>query len=822
MTQYSGKIIRKNPVVPTQQAASGVWTVTDAAAAVKNNIWPVAGVPDPISRSVRLRSSASAYFNRTPAVASNRRTFTWSGWVKRGDIGATYKRLFDAGSGNDTFMFNPDNTLTLWLNGTAGANVQTTQVFRDVSAWYHLVFAIDTTQATAANRIKLYVNGSQITALAASSYPTQNYDCVYYNTVTQHDIGAYGAGTQSLDGYMTEVNFIDGQALTPSSFGTTDAFTGAWVPMAYTGTYGTNGFYLNFKDNTSTTTLGYDYSGNSNNWTANNISLTAGSTYDSMLDVPTPWVGYTATTDTSAVTRGNYCTLNPLFMNASSISGANSQITGNVRAVGTFGMTSGKWYWECQTTNPSYFMSGGVLKAGAATTEVLGYGDSLSWGWYASSGQKWTGSVNTAWGSAFTSTNDVLGVAFDADTGDLFFYKNGTLQGGGAAFTGLTSGPYFPAISAQPSYFSIINFGQRPFSYTPPTGFKALCTTNLPEPTIKLGAQYMNATLWTGTNSTGPITITGLAFQPDLVWGKSRSNAFSNQLYDSVRGTGKSLISNSTAAEDTTNVSGYISAFNSDGFTATQGSSDNWYWNYLNGTYVGWVWKAAGSSVSNTSGTLTSQVNAGTTQGFSVVTYTGSGSSATVGHGLGVAPSMLIIKRRNTTGNWITYHTSTGINQYLYLNSTAAAATASPTWSVSSSTFGLPQSFSDYNASGGTYVAYCFAEVAGYSAFGSYTGNGSADGPFVYCGFRPRYILVRSTGGADWYTWDSSRNTYNVVADMLRPNLSNAELNSGTYTFDFVSNGFKVRGAGSEINGSGSTFIYMAFAENPFKYSNAR
>jgi len=344
------------------------------------------------------------------------------------------------------------------------------------------------------------------------------------------------------------------------------------------------------------------------------------------------------------------------------------------------------------------------------------------------------------------------------------------------------------------------------------------------------GRTVMAATTWTGVNTSAAITISnavnGVSFQPDLVWGKPRSLAYSHSLSDSVRGANKRLQSQSTAAEDTNLTYGYTSSFNSDGFTTSAGATDNENWNTTGATFVAWQWKAGGTAVSNTSGSITSQVSANTTAGFSVVTYTGNGSAgATVGHGLGVAPSMVIIKQRTNASGWPVWHTSlTSGAYYLYLEKTAAQSNVNAMWNntVPNSTVITLGTSTDSNQSSATFVAYCFAAVAGYSAFGSYTGNGSADGPFVYTGFRPRWWMIKSTGGADWYMWDSSRNPYNLVADMLRPNISNAELNSATYVFDFVSNGVKVRGAGSEINSSGVTYVYACFAENPFKYANAR
>jgi hypothetical protein len=345
----------------------------------------------------------------------------------------------------------------------------------------------------------------------------------------------------------------------------------------------------------------------------------------------------------------------------------------------------------------------------------------------------------------------------------------------------------------------------------------------MPTPTIPAGNLFMNATLYTGNSGTQSIVngVAGQAFQPDFVWLKSRSNALDHGLNDSVRGVQKTLASNGTGAENYGGT-GELTAFNSNGFTLV--NSGSYQTNQSGYTYVAWQWKAGGTAVTNTSGSISSQVSANTTSGFSIVTYTGNGSTgATVGHGLGVTPAMIIVKKRSSTGNWITYHTSTGINQYLYLNSTSASATATPTWGVSSTTFTLQQSYSDYNDNGVTYVAYCWTPIAGYSAFGSYTGNGSADGSFVYLGFRPRFIMIkRSDTIANWTIRDTARNPYNSANLGLFPNLSIAEDSTSGREIDILSNGFKIRGTDSDLNTSSGTYTYACWAENPFKYSNAR
>jgi hypothetical protein len=345
------------------------------------------------------------------------------------------------------------------------------------------------------------------------------------------------------------------------------------------------------------------------------------------------------------------------------------------------------------------------------------------------------------------------------------------------------------------------------------------------------GRTAMAATTWTG-DGLNPRSITntvnGVSFQPDLVWAKLRSGAASHNLYDSVRGVGNVIYSDLTATEANNNPYGYLTAFNSNGFSSTTGSTSNAYFNANGSTYVGWQWKANGTAVTNTAGSITSQVSANTTSGFSVVTYTGNLTTvgtATVGHGLGVAPAMIIFKGRNATTSWPVFHTSlTSWNWCCILDGTNAQIdqTGNGSMSAPTSTVFSTNWTTGMNTNGTTEVAYCFAPVAGYSAFGKYTGNGSADGPFVYLGFRPRFVLVKdaTSAGGYWEIHDTSRSTYNSTTARLWPNVNSAEATGAD--IDFLSNGFKIRTTDGTVNNSGSTIIYAAFAENPFKYANAR
>jgi hypothetical protein len=337
----------------------------------------------------------------------------------------------------------------------------------------------------------------------------------------------------------------------------------------------------------------------------------------------------------------------------------------------------------------------------------------------------------------------------------------------------------------------------------------------------------MAATTYTGTGATQSITNTvgTTSFQPDWVWTKSRSASTDNKITDSVRGVTNALITSSTAAQTTD--AGGVTAFASNGFTLGTTAA----YNTNAATYVGWQWRCnAGTTSSNTSGSITSTVQVNTTSGFSILTYTGTGANATVGHGLGVTPSMVIVKAYSgATGPFSVWHTKlpTPTTQRFLLNSAAAISASATYWNSTTPTstvFSIGTS-TDVNTSTASYLAYCFAAITGYSAFGSYVGNASTDGPFVYCGFRPRCILIRltdTTTGENSYLFDTSRNTYNTVQNALEPSQNFSEATIGVVDYiDILSNGFKCRSA-TLVNSSGLTYVFAAFAENPFNYSLAR
>jgi hypothetical protein len=881
-----------------------------------------------VERSLRFVDDDTYYLSRTPSSAGDRKKWTFSAWIKRGDLGgsAGEMRIF-GGNGNASHIYFPSNDEITWDlatgSGSVSGNLNTTQPFRDVSAWFHLVCALDTDNSTADNRMRMYINGTEVTSFGSRTNPSSGYATNEINNNTLHTLGyrtsGQGSAGMEFDGYMTEINFIDGQQYDPSYFGETNAVTGQWNPKKYVGSYGTNGFYLNFSDNSGTTatTLGKDSSGNGNNFTPNGFSVAAGAGNDSLEDTPT----------------NNFCTLNRLHKDSNTtLSNGNLQAAGssatdyNTNTQGTFAQSSGKWYYEavCDSTG----VSNGLSMIGWAVT-TLRFSDNPTGansavGYRPNKGDYIDFSGNNLTGKPTTSTGTVIQIAIDFDAGKIWFGSGGTYFESGDPSAGsneartFTAGTELAPVVRSLSATYTFNFGQRAFSYTVPTGFKALNSANLPDPTIKLPNKHFDTLLWTGTAASH--TLTGLNFQPDWFWAKARSVAYHNTLMDSVRGVDRQLWSNRSNDEQTN--ANFLTSFNSNGLTLGDNSSGTGATNTNGHTYVGWNWNAGdtdgktytvtvvddsgnkyrfdgfgtsavtldlaeggtyifnypsahpfrfsttadgthgggseyttgvthnsstqvtivvaasapqlyyycashsgmGGAVntnstlgsSNFDGTIQSTAKVNASAGFSIVTYTRNGSSITVGHGLGVAPKIYIRKRRDSTDNWIAYNTILdGSMDYLVLNATDAKVDSSLT---------VPTSTKFYDDGSGNMVVYAFSEVAGYSKFGSYTGNGNADGTFVFTGFRPAWVMIKNTvSGHNWHIYDSARSTSNPALVTIYANRDLDEENNTSVTpFDILSNGFKIRSTWNDTNQSGSSIIYLAFAESPFKNARAR
>jgi len=1009
--RYPGNFITGNPVALSQTSNNGIWDLKDNYTAVGNGTWQeVDGIYE-IPRSLRFRSAATSYLQRTPAVASNRTTWTWSGWVKRGAQGSQMSLLhaYDGSSSQRAdFQFNSSNNLTFWKGGSGTPGQLTSlAVFRDSSAWYHIVLVADYSNATPSSRAVLYVNGVSQSVTINTAFDTSSGQI---NGNWAHQIGGYAGGTY-VDGCITEVNFIDGLALDPSYFGYTDSITGVWQPKRYTGAYGTNGFYLPFNQYTSPRMLGKNYNSSNlityseqldnaawskpaspvaavvnanqiiapdgtltadlvtfaatahpciqeitvpsftigdtytasmylktsvagtynlqlvyfltaggnqdgycqvvfnssgvltsftslynsyisstavhvgngwyrvsvtNRWTIggagttlrmsigqgsgassiyawggqinlgegpdaylqtvasavnqsftpNNFSVTAGVTYDSMVDSPTNV--FTTATDIGGVVSGNYATLNPLipyYSGATVYSNGNLGFTvgsnGGVteEAFATIPFSSGKWYAECTVASVGTNSWIGVC-SNVPATAIGTYGASVRANGYAykqSSGNKCNGdNTGVAYGTSFGAGN-VIGIALDLESGskNITFYRDGVSQG--VAFTGLTStdGNFVFGIDTDPGGSFNWNFGQRAFAYAPPAGFKSLNTTNLQAlGSAAVGSaaiqpnKYFDISLYPGTGAEKAITLPG-GFQPDLTWFKNRSISQNHHLMDSARGDGVIYYPNLTNTEDSLGSS--WARFTSNGLNLGAAAGVN----QSGQSYVAWQWKQS------------------PTAGLNIVPYTGTGVARSISHNLGVAPKFMLVKQRNVSArSWCVYHGGqTDPQQAFYLDSTAAAFSYTAFFNntaPTSSNFSLGTDAS-VNQSGSNYVAYIWAEVPGFSKFGRYVGRSDANGPFIYLGFKPKYLLIRSTSGIrDWLIYDTARTPYNgystsdpfAGAQGIIAGVPYTGASGYSDSIDFVSNGFKLKNAASPNYNGGETYVYVAFAESPFALNN--
>ena len=780
-----------------------------------------------IERSLRFNNDDSTYLNRTPGSESTRRAVTLSVWLKRCNFGE--QMILDAyinDSHRTRFMIDAGNRMQFFTRYSGNDhNMITNAIQRDVSGWYHFVYAINTNESTASNRVKCYINGEQQT-FTGSNYPDQ--EDLMFGAICSHTIGTgqdSGGNETFYDGYMAEMHCIDGTQLDPTYFGYTDSQTGLWRPKKYTyGNYGTNGFYLNFKDNSSTSTLGKDTSGNGNNFTPNNFSVTAGDGNDSLEDTPT----------------NNFATFNSLIYSANTLSDGNLKVTCTSSTPAAFhstlGVSSGKYYMEFlvksvnnyplgisgYTNHPNYYSNGDEIGfwIDDELTRVFRNGSNIT------SNSVVVGNFETGVEGSSTgwAVNDIAGLALDMDEERIYLYK-GSTQVGYVDFSGFN---YEKVFFGGGNYISgnvyIGNFGQRPFSHTPPSGYKTVNSKNLPlnVPSIIRPQKHFESLIYTG-DGTAIRSISGLEFKPDLVWIKNRSQTDWHIWSDVVRGfDGKTLYSNRNDAEYDASGSGehgYISAVHDHGFVVKDDDgSVGGNCNANSENYVAWCWKAGGAAVSNSDGSITTSISANQEAGFSIVTYTGTGSAATIGHGLGKAPKVVLTKLRDTTTqDWFFMPGEITNDRGKYIKFNAQDAIASdtnvyPNTATTSTVYSIGTD-NAVNGNGSKYVSYCWSEIPGYSKFGTYTGNGNADGPYAHLGFRPAWLLLRGTHADIWYLYDNKRNTFNVVDKEINPNRDQSE--ASFTTADFLSNGFKIRTSNSSFNYNNYTYLYMAFAEQP-------
>ena len=580
--------------------------------------------------------------------------------------------------------------------------------------------------------------------------------------------------------------------------------------------------------------LGMDRSGNGNNWTVNNITNA-----DQVVDSPT----------------NNFATLNPLLTHTQTLSEGNLKVSNStlIPSLSTIGASTGKWYAEVHFVSGTHCRIGIANESGVNQNFGHGTGSGNSWIKINGSGFYHDSAHISSQGQSI-SAGDIVMMAVDVDAGKMWWGKNGVwddnasgtgvpasgtnptytdtgISNGGKIFFGVSSGSgalVFTTNFGQDSSFAGNKTAQGnqdgngigDFYYTPPTGFLALCTKNLPDVAV-VPSEHFNTVLYTGTGNAQSVNNVG--FQPDWVWLKRRSGVQNNNVFDAVRGNTKLLATNTTDVEGT--VSQWLNSFDSDGFTV--GTAGNVS---ANGeTNVAWNWKANGSGSSNTDGSITSTVSANVDAGFSIVGYTGNGSSsATIGHGLSKAPEMVIVKSRDLAStNWLTAINVTGSYIDLNLNDTSANSNAGDgdyfAQAFTSTTFKPNVNGSNpTNGNGNTYISYCFHSVDGYSKVGSYTGNGNADGTFLYTGHRVAWFMVKNASSTgNWRIYDNKRKTFNANNQIVYANGTDNDQTT-LHPVDFLSNGVKIRGTHLDVNTNGATYIYIAFAETPFKYSNAR
>ena len=830
-----------------------------------------------VSNSVVLNRASSEYFNRTHD-ASNRDTWTFSTWFKLGDAGSNEFGLFSGGADiNNSSRLVLDASRNLkyqhFDSGGTTDHVGTTQVFRDTSAWYHVVLAVDTTQAVEANRIRIYVNGSEVTSFGTSNYPAQNAD-TDVNTADVHLIGS-DEQPNYFSGYLTETVFIDGAQLAASSFGETDEDSGIWVPIDVSGlTFGTNGFHLNYSNSSA---LGADTSGNSNTWTVNNI-------------VAADQVEDSCTTDANN-NIGNYNIWNLGFTGGSTNSGqavrdggletdvvlSPNQVTTRASSIS---LSSDIWYWEVEwEAGTSGGASAIVLIIDSYNQQFADQDPGGTNGGRSTGTDGWqyrsTGAFSWNAGTSVTlssyAVGDVIGCLLDLTNDRVYVSKNGSWEdgsgGSASSSTVLTeiqnttntsysvTGPTGNMVGKSwligcTNYHSgtmtfIADFGQKGYANTAPTNSKKIHTANLPDLATTKPTDYFAPFGYTG-NATDDRAIP-LNFKPDFTIIKNRDQADPWKVIDSLRGATKNLGIN--AVVENTEAAG-LKAFTSTGFTLGTGANG---YNDNTEKFVSYSWLAGGAptadntnaagaapvsgsvmvngsaNTDNLVGTKAAlKISANTSSGFSIVRWDSSANAAvTIDHKLGKVPKMYWVKTVDQDYGWYVYHVGNGNTKYQLLTGENAAVDTANYWNNATPTttvFSVTSAggTEGVNHTGKDFIAYLWADVEGFSKIGSYTGNNNHDGPFIYTGFKPSMFFIKRTDTAvrQWNVYDDQRSTYNPVDYRYWFDAATANTSNGEGQIDFLSNGVKIRDDQDWLNANGSVYIFAAWARSPFASNN--
>lgn len=798
------------------------------------------GIDIPRSLRFNTNNGGNQYLNKSSGGGSATK-WTYSLWTKNLKVGnglfmgyngnnsSSRETLSMGGSGNISWQLRYGGSQHAYRRSTYA----TESNHMDNGSWFHFVCQWDSNNGTTADRFIIWVNGVRQDLIQYNA--TQSGSSSGFMTGENYIGKAADTSGYSAEFYLAEMHAVNNAVLAPTHFGFTDPITGVWRPkkssdIVAATTYGTGGWYLDFSDPSN---LGADRSGNGQNWTPNNFDAA-----DCVFDSPT----------------NNFCVLdNNDFDGNKATDGnlqsghANTAAWRHTRSTFLLEKGSGKWYWEVQQKGTIDGSNGWI--AGLAHQNYWSRTqDPNSNSGYAYARQSdtryWNGG-NTASHFPTTTNNDIIQFAFDADRGLLWSGKNGTWTGADPAtgtnqsysinYGGGDGGDVTPFVGSYGSNnYSIVNFGQQAFTYTPPTGFRSICSKNfaIQGPTITNTKSHFDVVTFTGNGSTGQ-SITSLQFQPDLIWFKNRGGTNWHALFDVARGRSKGWSTNVTNIESTSGASQDLISFDTNGFTLGTTHA----WGSVNGNgnnIVAWCWKAGGAAVSNTDGTITASVSANKDAGFSVVSYTGTGADGTVGHGLDAVPDCIILKNRDRAVEGLVKHTKMASGKIMYTNLTDGEDTASgsnngiignldnaKTFSLSRT--GNSGNYNNNNVSGEKFIAYCWRSIPGYSKFGIFTGNGQGgstqpSGTVVRLGFKPALVIFKRTSsdsGSNWGMFDFKRLGYNRKVRDLRFNTNSSE-GGDDNIISLDAEGFRITSTSSGFGGlNGQTYIYMAWAENP-------
>jgi hypothetical protein len=782
-----------------------------------------------IAQSLRLRGSQVLRRDFSGAATSNT-TGTISMWLKKTAL-ITEMTVFCRDGQHWFAAFGNDDRFSTRQSGGGGFVDFGTDLYRDTSAWYHFVVSINSNTAT------LFVNGVQhSTTTTVDDLFTSGTDNIRVFSEV-----ANGASS-SFNGFAAEFIFVDGQALVAEDVFGRFNNDGVWVPIEYEGTFGNNGFYLDFADDSNP---GNDVSGNNNDFTdgGGNIDTSAisGSNIDNdvdILDTPT----------------SNFATLNrlaavPTVFDQTNLRQTNSGTSAWEQGSSSMHLTEGKWYWEARADdNASWGIGIADSRWDINGNDNFIGGLDGSVGYNGANGNIHINGSASSYGNTYTD-GDVIGVALDLENDAVWFSKNGSWQAGAtqdeiqdgdtsnAAATGLSSDRYYPVCvnSGTSATRWKWNFGQMNFQATAPSGFKKIQSNNMPNMTVKNGRDHFEPKLYSGTGVAN--TITGLNFAPGLIWIKGRTTTDNHVLVDTIRGTDSVIFPNTNDNQDSS--FGRFTSFNSDGFEVDTTDSS---WNESGKNYVAYCWKAGATTSTNNDGTRSATVSVNDTAGFSMVSFDGT-SGDTVGHGLSSKPQFIINRDVENDQHWRVFHAYMGVteayavsdNIHLDLDDGFPAARGAATRIdlVTDTTFRIAG-----GTAGAEQISYCWREVEGYSSFGVYQGldvdpagksPDSREYNFIYTGFKPAWLMIKcvqntsgsAVDGDSWVIWNNASSPKNFAFETIMADTQAQEINSGDqFAIDLVSNGFKIRSSNNAINNASREYIWMAFAEHPFGGQN--